>query len=508
MSHQARSAMSRAVVALSISVCCVALPTDVSAQAGTWLTHSHDAQHTAVSSVPSQPLSAIHWQVPVDLNPPTGEIFIHYGSPLITAANTVIVPVKTGANSFRVEAHDGATGNLLWMLSTAYQAPSAGFMPGLGPTIFRNRLFIPDSAGRVLVRQSPDSATGGTGHLYFYGLNNFQANPQIYKQNVQINTPLTVDARGNLFFGFLVLGSTPIGLKSGVARIAPNGQGTWVSAAAISGDSAITKVAMSCAPALSNDGSTVYVAVDGADFGHGYLVALNSTTLQVVNHVRLKDPSSGQDATLTDSSSATPTVGPDGDVYFGVLENPFPGHNDRGWLLHFNSDLSIQKIPGSFGWDDTASIVDASLVASYQGTSKYLLLTKYNNYAGISTGDGHNRIAILDPNATQNDPVIPSTQVMRAVISKLGVTPDPNFPNFPGAVREWCINTAAVDPFTKSVIVNSEDGKLYRWDLTTNTLSEVIELSGGIGEAYTPTVIGSDGTVYGINDAVLDAVGK
>jgi hypothetical protein len=325
---------------------------------------------------------------------------------------------------------------------------------------------------------------------------------------VQINTALTTDANGNIFFGFLVLGSTPIGLQSGLARIAPDGTGTWVSAAAISGDPAITKVAMSSAPALSNDSSRLYVAVDSRDFGYGYLVVLNSTTLRVLNRARLTDPSSGLDAALSDSSSATPTVGPDGDVYFGVLENPFPNHNDRGWLLHFNRDLSIPKIPGSFGWDDTASIVDASLVASYQGTSKYLVLTKYNNYAGINTGDGHNRIAILDPNASANDPVISTTRVMKTVISKLGVTPDPNFPNFPGAVREWCINTAAVDPFTKSVIVNSEDGKLYRWDLTTNKLSEVIKLSGGIGEAYTPTVIGSDGTAYGINDAVLSAIGK
>jgi hypothetical protein len=252
----------------------------------------------------------------------------------------------------------------------------------------------------------------------------------------------------------------------------------------------------------------LYVAVTDASVGDGYLVVLNSTTLAVVNHVLLLDPSSGLDATLIDESSATPTVGPDGDVYFGVLENPFPSHNDRGWMLHFNGDLSTQKIPGSFGWDDTASIVDASLVASYHGTSKYLLMTKYNNYAGINTGDGHNRIAILDPNATENDPVIPATKVMKEVITKLGVTPDPDFPNFPGAVREWCINTAAVDPFTKSVIANSEDGKLYRWDLTTNTLSERIKLSGGIGEAYTPTLIGSDGTVYGINDAVLSAIGK
>jgi len=93
-------------------------------------------------------------------------------------------------------------------------------------------------------------------------------------------------------------------------------------------------------------------------------------------------------------------------------------------------------------------------------------------------------------------------------MTQLGVTPDPGFPTFPGAVREWCINTAAVDPFTKSVMVNSEDGKLYRWDLAGNSLSQAIKLSGGIGEAYTPTVIGPDGTVYAINGAVLDAIGR
>ena len=264
----------------------------------------------------------------------------------------------------------------------------------------------------------------------------------------------------------------------------------------------MTQVAISAAPALSPDGSLLYVAVD--DGGAGYLLALNSTTLALVHRVRLTDPSSGADADLCDCSSATPTVGPDGDVYFGVLENPFPNHNDRGWLLHFNSDLSQTKTPGSFGWDDTASIVPASLVSSYHGTSSYLLMTKYNNYGGVGTGDGHNRIAILDPNATEKDPIIPATLVMKEVITILGVTPDPNYP---GGVKEWCINTAAIDPFTRSVLANSEDGNLYRWDLTSNTLSEVITLSTGVGEAYTPTAIGSDGTAYAINKAVLDAIG-
>jgi len=478
---------------------------DAAAQAGGWLTHSHDEQHTSLSTVQSQPLDTVHWHVPVDLNPPGGEILIHYGSPLVTAANTVVVPVKTGANSFRVEAHSGATGKQIWIQKTLYQAPTASFVPGLGPTISGDQLFIPDIAARVLVRTNPDLSKGTVTRLYFYGAANYKKDPAAYEQNIQIDTPLTTDASGNLYFGFLALGPTPLNLQSGIARIAPDGTGTWVSAASISADPAITQVAISCAPALSLDGSLLYIAVDNASYG--YLLALDSATLALENRVRLTDPSSGLDAWLCDCSSATPTVGPDGDVYFGVLENPFPNHNDRGWLLHFSSDLSKTKIPGSFGWDDTASIVPANLVSRYKGKSTYLLMTKYNNYAGLGTGDGHNRIAILDPNAREKDPVIPTTHVMKEVMTILGVTPDPDFPDFPGAVREWCINTAAIDPFTKSVLANSEDGNLYRWNLTSNSLTEVITLSSGIGEAYTPTVIGSDGTAYAINDAILDAIG-
>lgn len=504
MSHLAKRMRSRMFgLAVLGSLSCILFLRNSVAQTGSWPAHSHDAQHTAVSTVASQAFSKIHWHTPVDLDPPQGEILIHYGSPLVTAANTVIVPVKTGENSFRVEAHNGATGTRLWALNTAYKAPSDGFMPGLGPTLFGARLYIPDTAGVVTVRTNPDSPTAKVAHLYFYGQQNYQQNPTIYQQNVQINTPVTADAAGNVYFGFLVLGSTPIGLQSGLARIAPNGTGTWVSAADMSGDSKMKNVAMSCAPALSADGSTLYVAVDNGTYG--YLLALNSATLALTSKVRLKDPASGLDADISDESSATPTVGPDGDVYFGVLENPFPDHNDRGWMLHFNSDLSQQKTPGSFGWDDTPSIVDASLVASYHGTSTYLIMTKYNNYLGINTGDGRNKIAILDPNATEDDPVIPTTLVMKEVITQLGVTPDGGAP---GAVKEWCINTAAVDPFTKAVIANSEDGYIYRWDLTANKLSQRIKLSSGIGEAYTPTLIGSDGTVYGINEAVLDAIGQ
>ena len=211
-------------------------------------------------------------------------------------------------------------------------------------------------------------------------MSNYQANPQAYNADVIINTPLTTDPAGNIYFGFQATGSTPLGLSSGIARIGAGGHGTWVPVTTASADSTMTKVPHNSAPALSADLETLYVAVSNGSAG--YLVALDSTTLAPLARVRLKDPNSGADARLSDNGSASPTVGTDGDVYFGVLENPFGSNHSRGWLLHFNGSLSQSKTPGAFGWDDTASLVPAQMVPSYQGTSAYLLMMKYNNYSG------------------------------------------------------------------------------------------------------------------------------
>ena len=297
-------------------------------------------------------------------------------------------------------------------------------------------------------------------------------------------------------------GSNPLGLTSGVAPIGADGTGSYVRV--VSGTS---QVATNSAPALSNDGNTLYVLESAGNFSSGKLVSLDSHTLAVRAQVTLMDPhNTANPAVITNDATASPTVGPDGDVYIGVLENPFASNHDRGWLLHFSADLGTSKIPGAFGWDDTASIVPASMVPSYTGSSTYLLMTKYNNYAGEG-GDGVNKIAILDPNAMMDDPVTGAC-VMQEVLTIAGPTPDPEYVGtHPGAVREWCINTAVVNPATDSILANSEDGTLYRWNLTTNTFTQHIALTSGVGEAYTPTLIGVDGTVYAINNATLFAVG-
>jgi hypothetical protein len=474
-----------------------------------WLGYGGDAQHAALAAIQTQALNKIVWQAPVDVAPrysAQGYLLVHYGSPAITSKNTVLIPVKRSAtDAYRVEARIGATGALAWTVDSDYVQPVHNWTPPYNVTLTKtNRVVMAGAGGKVLYRDDADSATSVTNNFVFYGKAAYTAAQAAFDAGVFINTPITADDAGNLFFGYVTTGANPAGVVSGIARIGADGSGSWVAAAAAAGDAAMTKPAMGSAPAISADQKTVYVAVKGSGI-EGRLLALDSTTLATKGKTTLIDPVTHLPARVSEDSTASPTVGPDGDVYFGVLETTQGQHNARGWLLHFDATLAQAKTTGSFGWDDTASVVPATMVPGYTGNSTYLLMTKYNNYGRSGSGDGKNRIAVLDPNATQADMVTPGQLVMKEVLTILGPTPDASFP---GGATEWCINTAAVDPFTKSVLVNSEDGFLYRWDLTTNTLSQKIRLTSGLGESYTPTAVGADGLVYAINNAVLFAVGR
>lgn len=517
----------------------IAIPCLATAQ---WNGYAHDPQHTAVSGAAAQPLTKIRWQTPIDTNTPGGELFVHYGSISITSGNTVLVPVKTVAAdgltiNFKVLPFNGATGaSLGYVLNTDYTLPTqyatyseTTWTPPFTPALSLNtRLYYAGAGGTVYYRDTLSGAKGSnglpgaTGQYVFYGKSVYTpANQANLNATIQISTPITADRYGDIFFGFVAAAGNGAGVNgadivSGLARIGPTGVGSWVSAKSLAGgDPGVTQVAQNCAPALSNDQRTVYVALSGGGIfdTNGYLASLNATNLAPIANVQLFDPRTppgpgGTRATVSGDSSASPMVGPDGDVYYGVLENPCCySHNDRGWMLHFNSALSTLKTPGSFGWDNTASVVPASIVPSYTGNSTYLILTKYNNYNGIGTGNGINQVGVLDPNGTQTDEYCPSScssspvTVMQEVITvttSVGTEPS----------SEWCINTTAIDPFTKSAIINSENGNVYRWDFTTNSLLQVLNLTGGIGEAYTPTVIGPDGTAYAVNDSILFAVGN
>ena len=479
-----------------------------------WAGFGGNAQHTAVTSTPAQPLSRIRWRAKVDRAPigQNGREPIHYGSPMITSANTVLVPTRVGKAQFRVIAYSGTTGQPRWSLGTGYRplpAPprTLTFKAPLPAALTSgNVLALAGPGGTVLMRHQANSASGSVQRRVFYGAAQWRAHRTAFDEAVRITTPLTAGPDGSVYFGFTVTGKTPAHLSSGIARIGPSGRGTWIAAAAAARNQAVTGVAISCAPALSPNGKTVYIAVTNRLSG-GFLVGLDARTLKPrFRSTLLRDPASGKPAVIDSSSSASPTVGPDGDVYFGVEEDPFESHDARGWLLHYNATLTKAKIPGSFGWDDTVSVLPARDVPSYQGNSPYLLVSKYNNYVFTKPhGNGHNEVAVLDPRASQQDPFA-KARTMKAVKTILSPVHVPGLPA--GARYEWCINSAVVDTADDSVFVNSEDGSLYRWDLATGKLAAKIHLNVPQSEAYTPTIVGPDGTVYAINNATLYAIGR
>lgn len=455
-----------------------------------WISYAGNPQHTAISSVAADSLQAIRWSTPVDESNPQGAIYIHYGSPLITAANTVVVPVREAGGSFRIDARSGSDGALLWHAETPFAtAPSSGgWVPSFAPTLTpAGQLYFQGAGGTVYRVANPNDPAATPVPINF--LPDYSANTAAYNSSVFISTPLTSDASGNIYFGFETTSSAPGGLQSGIARITPAGVATYVTADTASGTGQTGfRVSTNSALAVSNDGATIYAALSGTS---SLLTAIDATTLAPEHHVALS-------GVMVDQGTSSPTVAPDGRVFLGSMY----GYHYRGTMNQFSADLSQTFTPGSFGWDITPSIVPASAVPGYHGTSTYLLLVKYNDYAFVG-GSGRNKMAILDPNDTQFDPLA-NANVMKEVLTILGPTPDPDYP---GAVTEWCVNTAAVDPATKSVLVNSEDGWLYRWDLTTNTFTEKIQLQAdGTLEAYTPTLIGPDGAVYAINKAELFSV--
>jgi hypothetical protein len=494
----------KAMLTAGLACLCAAAP--ALADGPAWRGYGGNAQHTAPAPAQAQALTRLHWKTVIDLKPQYsgGELLIHYGSPMITASNTIVFPVKTGADSgFRMEAHAGTDGSRIWKEKTDFVFAPHDWTPSFPAHLTaQNRLYFAGAGGTVLYRDTPDLKKGAKGRIAFFGNAKYRKNQTVYDQNVMIDTPITADEAGDIFFGFVVTGSVPGNLQSGIARIGADGKGSWISAANAANDNEISEVVQNCAPAVSSDQSTIYIGV--SDGGAGYLVALNSTTLAPKSKVRLKDPSSGSDALLFDDGSASPTVGPDGDVFYGVVESDPGAHDGRGWLLHFNSTLSQTKTAGSFGWDDTVSVVPTSAVPSYTGSSPYLLMTKYNNYYGYGNGNGHNEIAIISPDETQKDRFSNAT-VMKEILLKTNPTQFPGAPA--GVVYEWCINSAVVDAAGKAVIANAEDGNTYRWDLTTGNLTS-IGLNAPRGEAYTPTIIGPDGTIFAINDGKLYALGN
>src|SRR5437660_12418082 len=80
-------------------------------------TFAGNAQHTALYSAPAQHLNVVRWRTAINLDNPGAAA--HYGAPLVTASNTLVVRAQI-RHGLQVSVFEGATGRLKYALPTDY----------------------------------------------------------------------------------------------------------------------------------------------------------------------------------------------------------------------------------------------------------------------------------------------------------------------------------------------------------------------------------------------------
>jgi hypothetical protein len=210
---------------------------------------------------------------------------------------------------------------------------------------------------------------------------------------------------------------------------------------------------------------------------------------------------------VTDLSSSSPTVLPDGSIIYGA-QTSYNG--SRGHLLKYSSTGVFQGAY-DFGWDSTPAV--------WQHGGTYSIVIKDNHYeTGLYCNfnnpacvpplpDGPYYITQLNPQL-QVEWKFQSTNTQSCSRNANGtmncVSDHPN--GF-----EWCINMPAVD-MNGTVFVNGEDGNIYSLPQGHNgvftTPGSSMFLNLALGAAYTPLSVGPDGRLYTQNAGHLFVVGN
>lgn len=216
-------------------------------------------------------------------------------------------------------------------------------------------------------------------------------------------------------------------------------------------------------------------------------------------------------ARVLDDSSSTPTIAPDGSIFYGAytLYNWAQGH-----MLHFSANGDFLN-SFNFGWDTTPAILP------HDGT--YSVVFKNNHYGGAGFGD-----YCSDPNwcPDRSNPNASFLGPEQYFVSQF----DPNLNiqwsfqntntqsctrNSDGTVScvsdhpngfEWCVNAPVLDA-NGVVYANSEDGNLYAIAQGGTMLQRIFQQLA-IGAAYTPASLDSSGRIYSQNDGHLFIVTK
>ncbi len=217
---------------------------------------------------------------------------------------------------------------------------------------------------------------------------------------------------------------------------------------------------------------------------------------------------------VLDDESATPTVAPDGSVFFGAytLYNYAQGH-----LMHFDRNGNFLNA-FNFGWDSTVGI--------YQHGGTYSVITKNNHYNVGSYCGRRTAVCGFDsqgnPDRTGTNPTSPEAFFVTQLSPNLAIEWSFQNMNTQSCTRnpdgslscvsdhphsfEWCVNAPVVDA-NGVVYANSEDGNLFAIN-QGGTLRQKIFQQLAVGAAYTPASLGNDGKIYSQNAGHLFVVGN
>lgn len=206
---------------------------------------------------------------------------------------------------------------------------------------------------------------------------------------------------------------------------------------------------------------------------------------------------------VSDQSSSTPIVLPDGGVLYGAWNDY---NAERGHLMKFSPNGDFMAA-FDFGWDSTPAVI------AHDDT--YSIIVKDNHYGiGLYCFDPTNPACAPLPNGPYyitrlSADLQPEWKFQNTSTDSCQRNPDGSLtciPNTNPNGFEWCINAPAIDA-DGFVYVNSEDGNLYVLN-RDGTQRHQIFLNLAIGAAYTPLSIGPDGRIYTQNDGRLFVAGS
>src|SRR3954452_217456 len=505
-----------------------------------WSQFAANSRHTGDAGTIAQPLGHVmadvlhdplaEWEVSG-----SGTLDLHYAVPLLDGDDVFMAfkdqqidgpffpTITWGVKRFRWE-----NGKLVqkWLAGTDWQpVPNAGWEPPMQPILANGFVYLPASGATLLKIDRETGATIGR-------INPFAT----LDYTIFMSGPPAADASGNIVYGAFRL-NTDAPWSSDVTgawlvRVTPDGTATAVPLAPLVSNapnpaarctSRFTSVGLhlppspdavapstacgsqrpglNIAPAVAADGTIYIVSRAHLNERWGFLAAVNPDLTPKWN-VSLRErfhdgcnvllpagtcsegahlgvdptdnlPGSGD---VTDFSTASPVVLPDGTILYGA----YTTYNDgEGHLMHFSA-AGAYRGADPFGWDTTPAV--------WQHNGTFSIVTKHNFYGFALRPDPGEFMVQLDPNLKQE-----------WEFRNPSITDDEEF-GF-----EWCVNAAAIDG-NGTVYANAEDGVLYAIG-QGGVLLDQIRLAGPLGAAYTPLAIDSVGRVYAQSSGHLYAVG-